>query len=565
MKTPSSWAFLPFVLGVVHTIHQRVAFEHIGYLTHGYGLAHLITDVNVTKIASMQEALYADLRKINRSLQATVMSEESRALVSLYANKSVDYVTREVNLLGDVLAMFDMEMQPMKMKPTSTRSKRQLEFLLPGFALGTSLYSIYELEELKSRLTEDESMSRHVLAEVQQLHHAIFENAANIELLHESIRKILGDLRLRDEKAMIEGVYTEVRARLRTHVHNLRRWREGLSELFYGRLDPRLIKPPQLRKSLDLVIDQARRKGFHLILEHLPDLFHQDVSFLKTSDETLTIFIHIPLAEFEPLKLMKLLEIPILMEKDVIGTVNHQHQILAVDERQTTGMELDKVDLHKCHKVRQQYACPGMNLLSTHLEATCLGSLLFNSKEIPVNCNLHFSHLKKEIGAQVSHNQLLMFFPKTTRLTYHCRKTTNMAVKEFNQGAHLITVPEDCRVSTRYFAFRPEVRLNVTDHQFIHLPLKPDLSDLTPSKISKLLHRHNLTEAPLTELYRLKDVEDKELLAPHEHRWMHSSFIMVLVLAFLGVIGYLVGVRLRLFILSRHNEPAAGGHPPNVD
>lgn len=527
MEFPA-WCFPLLCFFVSLLSAEQAVFENFGFMTHGLGTAHLVTTINLTKIRDAQETLTADIHALNTSLHFRLMNMESRALVSLYTNRTLEFLSLEVRRINTYIDLFSLPAQ---------RQKRQLEFLLPGLALGTSIYTIWELEELKARVAQDEQTSRHVLSMVEENHHAIYENTANIERLHTDVSAIFKHQHLQDERAMVRGVFAEVKSRVRQHVATLRGWGEALTQLFVNRLDPGLIKLPELQQALDELLRQARKKGFHLVFQRMADLFKLEVSYLVKND-ILTVFLHVPMAEQEPLKLLRLVDAPLSMKDGLTTTLQQEKRILALDVRHNAGIELRDVDLLKCVQLRNQYSCPNTNLLTTRLETLCLGTLFLNHKDASSRCPLQVNRLKEEQAVQVASDKVLFFIPTTARLTRHCRHSETK-IELLSPGINVITVPEDCHIATTTFTFRPEVKLNVSVDNFILIPIDDPLKTISADVVKDYFSESNRTATALTHAHHLQqEADQRPSLHPTTHRWIHSTILVVTGSLTFALIGY---------------------------
>ena len=201
-----------------------------------------------------------------------------------------------------------------------------------------------------------------------------------------------------------------------------------------------------------------------------------DISYL-VGEHGITVFIHIPMAEQEPMKLLRLIEAPILQENGLIATIDHGKRILALDTRHNSGIELHDIDLLKCTRVRSQYSCRNVNLHSTKIHHSCLGSIYLNHPDMKKRCRVIVSKLTEELVIQVGSNQLLLFLPDQTRVMQHCRHS-RISVSTLQEGVHHLTVPQDCRTNTASFTFRPEVKLNTSSEDFIMIPVNPLITDI---------------------------------------------------------------------------------------
>ena len=486
-------------------IHFDQNFRQIGTITTGLSYGHIHGKIDFRKLKIAHRSILHYVAERHRMTE----SKEERDFIDTLSPQ-LQAATRT---LQDVENLF--------FKKSTAREKRQL-FLGIAMALGVvntgmSIYNTAQIKKLYSELSEQKSDMitgfRHVAHALEEEDHAIHQITLNIEILKTTCKYVLE--KIDNEISQINSLTNIIK--LMTLVNNLNAelfaWGRGLDFLSNGKLHPTLINPDKLKKSFEETTEKARKYGLRPLHKEVSNLYKNPVSYLATEDETIIIFVHVPLVEQDPLNLFEYIPIPKQIG-NIFVTIESKKTIIASDLQGQIGMELTEADLMRCQTEDthngKMFICPNTNLLQNQIRRTCLGSLFFgHTKEAMEKC-LYFPHKLgngEEFAKQISLDKIVFFAKENITIIETCpdsiRTLPNIT------GLTTIKVPAGCKIITENYTFKSPVVID-TESEFIRrtirIPRIPLLSEGRAEDIEK--HLEELKKIKMPEKIHLAEFKN---------------------------------------------------------
>ena len=137
-----------------------------------------------------------------------------------------------------------------------------------------------------------------------------------------------------------------------------------------------LINPDLLQSTYDDIVNKARAESLNPLWDDADTLFQSPTSVIGTEDDDLLVIIHIPLYSGSLIRLYRYVSAPLPLKENIVVTIGHDKEYLALDPSGTIGKELSATEILKCSRINQVHHCNGENVLQKNLEATLLVQLV---------------------------------------------------------------------------------------------------------------------------------------------------------------------------------------------
>jgi hypothetical protein len=243
-------------------------------------------------------------------------------------------------------------------------------------------------------------------------------------------------------------------------------WGRGLEALTEGKLHPSLIDQRKLQQAVHTLEGKANAVGRRLLHEGQNAIFKLPVSYLASRDGKISIIVHIPLVDQEPMEMFEYLPMPVEV-KDFYLEISAPKLILGIDSRGQKGLELSHIELLRCLTEERHngkiFICPNANLMRNDIRSTCLGSIFFNLPKVTEKQCQHFIMKKvSEDVRQVSDHEILMFSSQSETIAEKCQHGTRFF--QINTGLVKHTIQPGCEVSTKDFTFKHPTDIETTEN-----------------------------------------------------------------------------------------------------
>ena len=156
------------------------------------------------------------------------------------------------------------------------------------------------------------------------------------------------------------------------------------------------------------------------------------------------------------MRLYRYVAAPFPLRDNIVATIRHEKEYLALDPSGTVGKELSATEILKCDRINRIHNCNGENVLQKNLEQLCLYNL-YNQRveEIEDFCNVEIGKVKSH-AIQLSGNQFRILVTEPTQLTWICHDGSSKV--ETINGVYILTLTESCS------------KANTPDHVFNRNP-----------------------------------------------------------------------------------------------
>ena len=339
-------------------------------------------------------------------------------------------------------------------------------FQLAGFAL--SLFNRKELNNVKLAAEATETQHKYVVAQAAETLMRLSNLTEYTHRIHNhlvSIAKTQTDLYEAEKR---EGITNEIAQMKRMFISEFSMFLTGFQSLIEGRFSPLLVNPDLLQTTYNDIVTKARQEHLHPISEDADIIFQSPTSVVGTTGEDLLIVIHIPLYSGSLMRMYRYVSAPFPLRDDIVATIKHDKNYLALDPSGTIGKELSSTEILACDQINRVYHCTGENVLQKNLDDLCLYNL-FNQRidQIEDLCNVEIGQVRSH-AIQLSGNQFRILVTEPTQLTKICLDGTT-DVKTI-QGVYILTLSDTCpkaNTPDHIFTRNPHV---VSSQQLISLP-----------------------------------------------------------------------------------------------
>ena len=318
------------------------------------------------------------------------------------------------------------------------RNKRQvliIAALVMSFA--SLLYSATDLFKLSSN-REDTDIVHHIHDDEVQ----VAVNKRSIQILNTTLVEMVMSYKV------LAGEITQGRAfvRAQTQVFVLfDKWSklvEGLEMLSLHKLSPRLINVNLIRKAINDISRRTQSYDYALDIKELEDVFSFPVSHLAYANQTIQVFLHIPIKRVgHPFEIYKFIPSPINLETGTFAFPIMDREYLIMDRSATTFRSLSSLAFSLCKATGTVLSCPDEGMYHSVNRPDCLLALFLSKWEsIRSLCKWDFNE-HSDHYSQVSGNDYLIYFSERQGIELTCAK------ERWNQdfkGLKRVVVPPGC-------------------------------------------------------------------------------------------------------------------------
>ena len=327
-------------------------------------------------------------------------------------------------------------------------------FQLAGFAL--SLFNKRELSNIKRAAESTEGHQRYVAAKAEESLLRLSNLTAYTRGVYDTTMKIAKTQTDLYREIKRVGLETEIAQMKRIFLSEFTLFLTGIQSLIEGHFSPLLINPDLLQSTYDDIVNKARSESLNPVSSDADTLFQSPTSVIGTNDGDLLIIVHIPLYSGSLMRLYRYVAAPFPLRDNIVATIRHEKEYLALDPSGTVGKELSATEILKCDRINRIHHCNGENVLQKNLEQLCLYNL-YNQRveEIEDFYNVEIGKVKSH-AIQLSGNQFRILVTEPTQLTWICHDGSSKV--ETINGVYILTLTETCS------------KANTPDHVFNRNP-----------------------------------------------------------------------------------------------
>jgi hypothetical protein len=232
----------------------------------------------------------------------------------------------------------------------------------------------------------------------------------------------------------------------------------------FGAINGFLAPEASLFFNLPLALEESKAKaltrGYHLLAPDINALYQCAVSFRTTTENSVDIFIHVPMSKSNlVLKMYQYIDTPLPMNNGKFFLqILDQSTILAISEDESFFQTLSKLDLIDCEKHGKTYLCSKNNILTrgNFLSETCMGAIyLKNFPLITQHCShkivTSFDTVSQVSDTNfVSYNKVAQFAQqKCSKKNAHGQWAESTQRMELPKGIHKLELGPFCRLETK--------------------------------------------------------------------------------------------------------------------
>ena len=468
-RVTTSLGYVNAVLTIdLHTLQQTIDS------TIAKGIAIVDTLVNGDKTDKSTREMYMEAAKHNVTTAKNVLRAltgsgmripDGRTAQTLSAIKDAILplvLARQQVLLAGRAAGATWEGTP-RGGTSSTREERQAFEILAAIA-GTALgaYSLFQLQEIKSQLEEDratmaiklQSVEERLTAELD--HH--WERMDGLERSITTIKEIIWVERAFDNLAIwAQKIANTIQAAVKSE------------------FAPDIMSDNQVEELFQEVKTEASKFNFQPLIQSSAQMFQCKTSFLTTTED-ITLFIHVPVHQDQPLTLFQYTPLP-FKRADIYITLESKDDILAIDDSQdseVTFRSFNAQTLAGCSRNHDLYLCENSNVAKIQEpqphepkeSENCLYSLFTRNWERAVEaCNVIYRPLTDK-AIQVAPNTFVTYNKIHKQGRIRCAPGVTSQHSDFQQGERqAIYVPPGCIAKTSSHKMTGAISINLPSHQ----------------------------------------------------------------------------------------------------
>ena len=331
-----------------------------------------------------------------------------------------------------------------------------------------SLFNRHELLNVKRAAETTEAQHKYVVSQAEETLMRLSNLTEYTHWIHEHLLSITRTHTDLYEAKKREGIRMEIDQMKRIFISEFSLFLTGFQSLIEGKFSPLLINPDLLQPTYDDIVTKSRQEHLHPLSDDADIVFQSPTSVVGTSKGNLLAIIHIPLYSGSLMRMYRYVSAPFPLREDVVATIKHDKDYLALDPSGTVGKELSTTEILACDRINRIFHCTGENVLQKNLNDLCLYNL-FNQKvdQIEELCRVEIGKVKSH-AIQLSGNQFRILVTEPTQLTKICLDGNTKV--ETIKGVYILTLSDSCpkaNTPDHIFTRNPHV---VSSQQLIALP-----------------------------------------------------------------------------------------------
>ena len=164
-----------------------------------------------------------------------------------------------------------------------------------------------------------------------------------------------------------EGLEAEIAQMKRIFISEFTLFMTGIQSLIEGHFNPLLVNPDNLQSTYDDIVNKAQSESLNPVSDDADTLFQSPTSVIGTNDGDLLIIVHIPLYSGSLMRLYRYVSVLFPLRDNIVATIRHEKEYLALDPSGTLGKELSATEILKCDRINRIYHCNGEKCLAEEL------------------------------------------------------------------------------------------------------------------------------------------------------------------------------------------------------
>ena len=437
---------------------------------------------------------------------------------------------------------------------TTNLNKRQiLELLFGAFVMGTSIYSLSEIHNLKSKVRDLGENQELLIQEVSEMSKAIENIDENMKTLATEAKATLELVIANSAQIDLVAGFMKFSRIFQIVLASSNSLFDALYETRHGKLHPTLVDSHSLENSYkSLVKAAAKKNGFTPLCKSFLQLFDLPTTTYSSYEGEgkklqIEIIIHVP---FRTAPLLELFErIPFAVTFGPFMATVEAARYLALSSDHLTAVELSERDLKDTRLANDVIYFYNRGLYDKNTSALC-NLALFKGEKFDHLCKITLTK-RTNIATQIDHAKFL--FATTKKITYRLVCDDKIGYAQLDKGTYFLTLNQTCPKSytdgysfllNRELHLETEVVTKFNPLQMDHI-FNFEFSKEQHAKAEKIFD--SLTKLEQTSVTLDKFRQEYRSVQDHED----SEFFLFLVLGGFGIIVLFGGVLFAIYFLRK--------------
>ena len=571
------------IIGAEAESHHAI-FHHQGEVVLGNDFCHLLIDLdlnNVTQeIAELVHATETVIRIVKdddvkpyMTGHLSLLRAAKRELEDAFSGlvliirtslPSVSSVTADQHLrhhqpnlvldddgmtLSTLENQWNLDLPSTPEEEDQVREPRGVGLLSSIVALGTSIFGLFDLNNVAHRVNNLEDDQKHV-GMMMRRQDLLTAQALNVSA--ENRKVILAMIKQQEDFTQDNNQMAAIQVLISSHTMLTRavdRLATGIQMAQEGRMSPYVLDREAVATLHYQLTQRVKKAHYHLVQEDSLGLMKSPVTLIGHSAPPegyslppIQLLIHVPISRTKEYTLLKYIDVPIHSQPPNTFISYQTKGYLAIERSMKSFIELDQQEVDKCSSVDTTLLCPHVKVVHTGVQP-CLVAL-YNNQDHEKACATKVEHGTFNIKTLTPGLHLLTILEPLT-LTYHYVDHTRKPQYDHCQpGSHTLQLNDSIElVSSPYFYIKGTMKRSIDVEQ-----------RLTKRTLEINLQEFNLNEDhthshPLVTPIDV-NVSDFDVLAStarltHDHHFMdgvslgRGAFVTLTLLAVIASTGYL--------------------------
>ena len=216
------------------------------------------------------------------------------------------------------------------------------------------------------------------------------------------------------------------------------RFEEAFYQLLRHEYPTHFIHPSDILTQLPALSVALNNKNIRLLLSNPADIATLPSSFV-IKDDTIHMFIHLPISHAPALTAYKYIPTPTIYEiatVPTLSTVTHINSVLAINDDMSTYVELP--NLSSCTEFQtRRFLCPDTPVLHHSPDHSCLFALFTSNANNTYNyCTLH-NFRRPYFATELAPTRFFLYTAKPEKASIKCATPTKLALDQPTHRTHL--------------------------------------------------------------------------------------------------------------------------------
>ncbi|CAB4045241.1 Hypothetical predicted protein, partial [Paramuricea clavata] len=269
-------------------------------------------------------------------------------------------------------------------------------------------------------------------------------------------------------KELLAAAKMNIQLLTQTYRAELTDFLTALTALMESKTSPFLLDPKNLKQAYSQLCQSALLQGMRPLIND-PGIVYKSQTDTLIRNNTISVFIHIPLYTGTLMDLFHYIPTPIFLQSPLAIQIMPDHQYLALDSAKALAKEFTQMELDQCTKLGEIFHCSKKNILRRDLKQICLYNLYQQQiSSIKKNCPIKVKQIPF-MARQLKENIFQLSASNKTQITTTCRdQPPNITII---QGNSILKLTEKCPTATTeayVFHYNPYIVVNA---KLISLPI----------------------------------------------------------------------------------------------